>query len=315
VSFPSRTLPVLLALLVVALPLHASAAEAGSDPRPLHIGFSQDTFGNDWRLAQAQALEQAFAAHPEVRLTVRNGRGSTAQQILDIEALTDEGVDLLMTSPKDSGAMSPVIASAYRRGIPVVLLTRRIDTDAFTSYVGPDDEGIARQAARFMAERLGGSGRILMLKGVPNATTAVVRTDAFLDELRRHPGLHVVAAKTANYLRSDAIRAVEAVLEEGIRFDAIYAQSDSMASGARMALKRAGIAPGSLLIVGIDYIAEAREAIRRGEQAASFIYPVCAQEGAAIALRILRGEPVPKRVVVDSVMVTRDNVDQVDPIF
>jgi ribose transport system substrate-binding protein len=220
-----------------------------------------------------------------------------------------------MASPKDSGAMSPVITDAYRRGIPVVLLTRRIDADAFTTFVGPDDAKIARQAARFMAERLGGSGRILMLKGVPNATTAILRTDAFLDELRHHPGLSVVAAPTANYLRSDAIRAVEALLEEGVRFDAIYAQSDSMASGARMALKRAGIDPGSLLIVGIDYIGEAREAIRRGEQAASFTYPVCAQEGAEVAMRILRGEPVPKRVVVDSVMVTRDNVDRVEPIF
>lgn len=313
-SFPSTLLPALLALLAAAAPLHAQPPEAGARQR-FHVGFSQDTFGNDWRLAQAQGLQQAFAPHPEVRLSVRNGQGSTAQQILDIEALVEAGVDLLMASPKDSSAMSPAIAAAHRRGIPVVLLTRRIDADAFTSYVGPDDERIARQAARFIAERLGGKGRVLMLKGVPNATTAIVRTDAFVDELRRYPGLAIVAAKTANYLRSDAIRAVEEVLADGIGFDAIYSQSDSMASGARMALKRAGIDPGSLLIVGIDYIAEARDAIRRGEQAASFTYPVSAREGAEIALRVLHGEPVPKRVVVDSVMVTRDNVERVEPIF
>ncbi len=104
-------------------------------------------------------------------------------------------------------------------------------------------------------------------------------------------------------------------LEKGVRFDAIYAQSDSMASGARLALKQAGINPATVPIIGIDYIPEAREAIRSGEQFASFTYPTCGREGAEAAMRILSGETLPRKIEVDSQMITVENVDQVETIF
>ena len=88
-----------------------------------------------------------------------------------------------------------------------------------------------------------------------------------------------------------------------------------MATGARMALISQGVDPRTLPIVGIDYIGEAREAIRRGEQSVSFTYPTGGAEGARIALAILRGEEVQKEIVLDSVRVTRENVEMVEPIF
>ncbi len=300
-----------LALLPGVFTATASAAEKSS----LSIGFAQDTLANDWRLAQAEALRTALAAQPGVTLTITDGHGETARQIRDIEDLVHRKVDVLIASPRDGRAMTPVIANAYRNGTPVVLLTRKISSADYTSFISPDDAAIARDAARYMAAQLKGKGNILMLQGVPTATTAIVRTEAFLAELKRHPGLRVSAIKVGNYLRADAIRALEEALQQDIRFDAIYAQSDSMAAGARIALRKAGRDPGTLVIVGIDYIGEAREAIRRGEQSASFTYPTCAAEAAAVALAIGRGEKVPKKVIVDSIMVTRDNVEQVAPIF
>ncbi|MCU7921734.1 MAG: LacI family transcriptional regulator, partial [Candidatus Thiodiazotropha sp. (ex Dulcina madagascariensis)] len=82
-----------------------------------------------------------------------------------------------------------------------------------------------------------------------------------------------------------------------------------------MVLSKHGIDPKSIPSVGIDYIRSAREAIRRGEQSASFTYPTGGAEGARMALKILKGEAVPKEIVLESTMVTKDNVDQVEPIF
>lgn len=291
------------------------AVVAAAEPRPLAIGFAQDTLANDWRLAQVEELTAALAGQPGVRLSVTDGQGETARQIRDIEDLVYRRVDVLITSPRDGHAMTPALARVYRQGTPVVLLTRRIDSDDYTSFIAPDDAAIARRAARYMAAQLKGRGDILVLQGVPTATTAIARTEAFLAALQDYPQLRISAVKVGNYLRADAIRAMEEVLLQGVPFDAIYAQSDSMAAGARIALRKAGRDPRGLLIVGIDYIAEAREAIRRGEQSASFTYPTCAEEAAAVALAIGRGEAVPKRVVVESIMVTRDNVEQIEPIF
>jgi len=306
-----------LLLVVLILLLLASAALAQGAPgaRPLTVAFAQDTLGNDWQRAQTQGLEAAFRRHPDIRFIHTDAGGSSAQQVQDIEDLVARGIDLLITSPRDAALMAPVIERVKARGIPVILLSRRTTSDAHDSFIRADNRDIARQAARRLAARMGGQGRILMLQHIPTTTPAIERTEGFLEELRRYPAMRVVAVKRADSLRDKAILATEEALAEGLAFDAIYAQSDSMAAGARTALRRAGIEPRTIPTTGIDYIAEAREAIRAGEQDASFVYPTFAAEGADIAVRILRGEKVPHEIVVPSQMVTRDNVERVEPIF
>lgn len=317
-SFPRFAWAYLVIGLTLSWPFAAggeTTETGGKVERTVVVGFAQDTLANDWRLAQADELREEFARYPFIRFLVTDGGGDTAGQIKDIDDLMHQGVDVLIASPRDEQAMTPVLERAYRQGIPVVLITRKIASENYTSFIAPDDEAIAREAARYMARALGGKGRVLVLQGVPTASTTVARNAGFVDEVRHYNGIRISALKTGNYLRSDAIRAVEEALSEGMEFDAIYAHSDSMASGARLVLERAGIRPESLVIVGIDYIREAREAIRQGKQSASFTYPTCAKETADTVMRIIRGQTVPKRQVIPSVRVTADNVEKNKPIF
>lgn len=298
--------------LISLIPAQVSAQQT---PPRWTIGFAQDTLSNDWRRAQTEGLARAFASHPEIRFRHTDAGGNTARQVQDIERLVDEGVDLLITSPRDAELMAPVIDRVRARGIPVVLLSRRTASDSHNVFIRAENRAIARQAAAHLAQRLGGKGRILMLQHIPTTTPAIERTEGFMEELAKHPGMSVVAVRRADSLRDKAILAVDEVLAAGIEFDAIYAQSDSMAAGARAALQRRGIDPASIPTVGIDYIAEAREAIRAGKQDASFLYPTFAKEGAEAALRLLRGEPVAHEIVVETEKITRDNVELVEPIF
>lgn len=319
-TFSLGGLQLLLSLLTICLTLSvpAQANEPSASKirsNKILVGFAQDTLANDWRKAQVQALKSAFSHYPNIRFIYTDGKGSTAKQILDIENLIARGVDILITSPRDSRAMAPVITKVYRQGIPVILLTRTIEGDAYTTFIAPDDAAIARGAAKYIAKELHGRGNIMVLQGVPSASTTIIRTRAFLSALVQYPGLNIVAMKTANYLRSDAITAVEEVLHQGVTFDAIYAQSDSMASGARIALRKAGVDVKQILIVGIDYIREAREAIRSGQQSASYTYPTCAKEAVSAVVDIVAKRKVPKIISVPSKRVTRDNVDSISPIF
>lgn len=294
-------------------------AVAADAPQPAQriwkVVFAQDTLANDWRRAQAQELEKAFQRHSEVKFRYTDGQGNTAQQVQDIEDALAEGIDLLIVSPRDAELMAPVIAKVKQRGVRVVLLSRRVAGDAYDTYIRADNIDIGRRAARYLAQRMKGKGSILILQGVPTASSAIERTEGFLQELKRSPGLRVAGVKPADYLRDKAAAVIDEALAQGLRFDAIYAQSDSMAAGARVALKRAGIDVRKLPTVGIDYIAEARGAIRAGEQGASFVYPTFAREGADAALRLLAGKPVPREIIVPAVLVTQDNVEKVEPIF
>lgn len=301
------------AIVVVSCFAPLSAVQAGE--KTYSVGFPQDNMSNDWRRAQVMAVQAELAKHPDIEFTYTDAQGDTAKNIQQIEDMVDSGIDLLIVSPRDINAMTPVIAHVRTRNIPVILLTRRILTDDYTAFVSANDDKIAQRAASYMAKELKGQGKILVLQGVPTASTAIKRTEGFLSEIAKHENIQVVAVKPADYLRSEAVKVVAAALEEGVAFDAIYAQSDSMATGARLALKAAGIDPKSKLIVGIDYIPEARDAIRAGEQAATFTYPTSGREGAALAVRILRGETVEREIEVPSEMVTRTNVETVETVF
>ncbi|MDH5324673.1 MAG: substrate-binding domain-containing protein [Gammaproteobacteria bacterium] len=298
----------ILTLGLITGPLQASEKQ-------FIIGFAQDTMSNDWRIQQVKDVEQELAKHSKIRFIATDAQGQTAKQILDIETLVKKGIDLLITSPKDAYALTPIVAETYKKGIPVILLDRRINGDLYTTFIGPDNMAIGELAAKRIATRLKGKGRIIMLGGIPTATPTIERSLGFKNGLLAYPGLNIVAEKTANYLRADAIQAMEEIIHSNIQFDAIYSHSDSMATGARMALSQAGIATKNICIIGIDYIEEARQAIRAGEQDSSFTYPTGGKEGAVFALRILNGMPVPKHIPIASIMVEKSNVDKVKPIF
>lgn len=280
------------------------------------VAFAQDTMANDWRAAQVRDLKNTLARYPFVEFVFSDANGDTARQVQDIENFAAKGVDVLITSPRDAELMREPIARVYRQGIPVILLSRRVHGEEFTHFITADNRAIARQAAQLLAKQLQGKGGVLVLQHIPTSTPGQLRTEGFDEEIKKYPGIKVVATKRADSLRSLAIQRVEEALAENLKFDAIYAQSDSMAMGALMALKKAGRDPKKIPITGIDYITEAREAIRAGELYASFTYPTFGKEGAEAAVKLIRGKKLDrKEIVIDSMAVTRANVEKVEPIF
>lgn len=303
-------------LMIWVLAVSVVSAEIPVAEHRYVVAFAQDTLANDWRAAQVRDIQRALADYPDIEFVYSDAQGDTARQIEDIERFSSMGVDVLITSPRDAALMREPIARVYRKGIPVILLSRRVEGDEYTQFISADNRSIARQAARYLAQQLSGSGDILMLQGVPTASAAIERTEGFLDELGHYPELNVSTIVSADYLRSLAILGVESAIAESVAFDAIYAQSDSMAIGAIMALKMAGRDPIGIPVTGIDYISEARDFIRNGEINVSFTFPTAGREGAEAAVRLLRGEILSaKHLVIDSIAVTRDNVNEIEPIF
>ena len=307
-------MPTLMSTLIISLALAIAAPTARAQDPQFIIGFPEDNLSNDWRAAQMREIEQALSEYPRVRFLKADAQGEVSKNIFDIEDMVDQGAQLLFLGPRAPAAVTPLIERLHRQGVRIVLLTRTINSDAYDTFISPNDAKIAGDAAAFLARHLNGQGRVLMLEGVPTATTAIHRKDGFMTEIAKHSGI-TVATKTANYSRADAIRVVEEALSENLQFDAIYAHNDAMAIGARIALKAAGIDPASKPTVSIDYLPETREAIRNGEQLASFTYPTCGKVGVRAALDLLNGKQVPRIINVPSQLVTRDNVEQVDTIF
>ena len=290
-------------------------ALAIEDEETFLVGFAQDNMAGQWRAQQVLQLEKALKKYPKIKFIYTDAKGQAAKFVTDIEDLYDQGVDVLVVSPSNPALATPIISKIYKAGTPVVLITRKIEGNDYTTFIAPDDREIAKLAADAVAESLGGKGSVVMIKGLPNATTVIDRTSGFEDQLEKHSGIKISGIGIGNYDRGDAIKAVGDILEKGIKFDALYVQSDNMAVGARIAMRAFDVDPTQIPIFGIDYTNEAREAIKNGTQKASFTYPTCANEASIAIWDILQGKDVKKKIMVQSQKITIKNVNKVETIF
>ena len=108
---------------------------------------------------------------------------SNSRQIQDVHTLLDSGIDLLIISPNDSEALSPVITEAYRR-IPVILLDRSVIGFDYTLFIGPDNRLIGKQAGQYVTELLGEKGgKIVEILGRSGSPPVLDRSLGFREAI------------------------------------------------------------------------------------------------------------------------------------
>lgn len=144
------------------------------------IGFPEDNMSNDWRAAQMREIQRELKKHSNIQFLMSDAAGSIAKNILDIEDMVAQGAQLLFLGPKNPEAIAPAVANLRKKGVRIVLLTRKLNTEDYDIFISPDDFMIAYDAAKFIANHMAGKGRILMLEGAPSTTTAIRRKKGFL---------------------------------------------------------------------------------------------------------------------------------------
>lgn len=281
---------------------------------PKVIAFAQDTLSNDFRLAQVHEVRDAVAKEPALRFVYSDAQGKTALLIRQIEQFISQKVDVLVLGTNDERAVVPVVSKAMKAGIPVIVLDRGIQGRDYSTFINSDNIQIGRIGAEFIARQLKGRGQVLLFEGLQTADVTHLRSKGFMDVMAGHPNIKVIK-RTGNYLRKDALVEMDKLLAQGTRVDAIFAESDSMLSGARLALQKHKLDPRALITVGCDYTSEARDAIRDGTQTGSVLFPLGGTKAVEIAKKLLAKEPVPPHVEIAVKLVTRDKLDQVKPIF
>lgn len=278
------------------------------------VAFAQDTMANDFRKAQMREVADTLKKYPNIHFVSSDAKGRTALLISQINNFIDTKADLLIIGTNDAKAVVPVISKAYKSKVPVIILDRGIQGDDYTTFINSDNIKIGTLGAQYIAKRLNGKGKVLLFEGLQTADVTHLRSKGFLDTIGKHKGIHVIK-RTGNYLRKDAILEMEKLIASGEKIDAIFSESDSMLSGARLALEHHGINPASLITVGCDYTSEARDAIRKGTQSGSVLFPLGGVKSAEIAAKIFKGEKVPKHILIPVELVTKENVEKVKPIF
>jgi len=286
-------------------------------PPPWTIGFSQDTMDHPWRAYMVTSAEARAAEFPDLieEFIFTDAGGSNERQIADIEDLISRGVDLIMMSPREAQALVTAVDAINEAGIPLIVLDREIVGEGYNVFIGGNNLQIGEELGRYTREQMGEEFAYLELEGIPGATPTIQRHEGFTSQIEGYAGIVRLDAQPANYDLAPAIPIMEDWLTRYRgEFKVIYAHNDPMILGAINVLREAGYKPGDVFLVGVDGQREAFEAIQEGWLQATAIYATGGALGLDMALRVLQGQEVPRRIITETPVITSENVaDFYDP--
>ncbi len=299
-------------LAVTGCGSQAGEGHAGTPDDPWVIGMSQCNLGEPWRVQMDADVRAAAEGLPNLRIIFKDAQNNSLTQRAQVEEFVEQGVDLIIISPKEAAPLTRPVAEAYQRGIPVIVLDRRVQGEEYTTFIGADNVRIGREAGKWIRETLGGRGKIVELKGLMTSTPGQDRNRGFLEGLAldENPGLEIVFTGEMQWLEPNARREMESALATNREIDVVYAHNDPGAHGAWLAARAAG-REEEILFVGIDALPhEGQQYAQQGILDATFLYPTGGVEAIDLALEILQGRDVPREVVLGTRLFTRDNVDE-----
>jgi ribose transport system substrate-binding protein len=291
--------------IVVMIPWSTRAQEG----RTWTIGMSQCNLGEPYRVQMNADIRKAAATHPGLNVVFKDAQNDNLRQAAHVEEFIRSGVDLIIISPKEAAPLTQPIQAAFRQGIPVIVLDRRVLGDDYTCFIGADNRKIGRAAGRWIVNRLGGKGDVVELKGLMTSTPGQDRHAGFREAIQGTK-IRVVFEADMKWLEPNARKEMESALARFNHIDLVYAHNDPAAHGAYLAAKAAG-REKEMIFVGIDGLPqEGQVFVRQGLIAASFEYPTGGGEAVETALKILHGEKVGKEIILDSRLFTKDTIEK-----
>lgn len=285
----------------------------GQEEKQLTIGFDAMNVVFTWMKFAHDAMVEK-AEELGVKFIVFDSENDIAKQSANMEDLIALGVDGIVANPIDVDSLTPAINKAAEAGIPVATFDRAAIGANYSFYVGCDDVAGGKMVADFIAEKLGGKGKIILITGSPGSSPQLDRSKGFKDQLMNYPKMEIVFEQTGEFFREKGMQVMEDAITAVPDFNAVMCQNDDMMMGAIQALKTAGIDRSQYVITGFDAVPDGLRAVRDGEADCTVQYPIAqAPEVLERLVRYLRGEePAEKDFDMPPWIITKDNLETGD---
>ena len=236
---------------------------------------------------------------------VPNQPDNVDEQKAMVDQVLKDRPDAVIFIPVDNVAMIDSVKKLNDANIPIVLVSNPLP-GSFVTYVGADDFEIGYREARYLFEKLGGKGKIVVIEGTPAAPTNRERVRGYQRAFAEFPGIQVLGSGIGNYQQPDARRVMEKFLTEHKEIDAVLSANDSMALGVLEALKAAN---RTAIVIGINGILPAVKQIETGGMLATVDFNMfkIGCTAAQAAVRHLRKEPLPEKVMLPAEVIDKTN--------
>ncbi|MBN1782042.1 sugar ABC transporter substrate-binding protein [bacterium] len=183
---------------------------------------------------------------------------SSANQLDQMKMVQSENPDAILVSPVEVERISNLCREIMEKGIPIVAIDQHMVGCVHASVTSGNLTG-GINAAKYIGDHLGPGSDIVHVKAPQGYENAALRRKSFINECKRL-NLQIVKVIEGGCDRVTSRKMIEQLMDEKIRFQAVFAENDVMALGVVDAVKHRNPDPRPL-IVGYDGIPEARQNI------------------------------------------------------
>lgn len=299
----------------------APAAAAGEE---IKIGVLLKPESNEyWSSMKAGILEWAEGQDGvTVEVLCAESEDNITGQLEQLENMISKDYDAICAAPLSASNLVEGVVKACEAGIPVVNIDESIDADAVKEAGGnmvgmytTDNILVGQKGAEYITEQIG-SGQVAIIEGTAGNVTSNNRTKGATDYFNEK-GIEVVASQPGDWDRLTSIDVATNIMQANPEVKAFYCANDTMALGVYEAVVNAG-KQDSIIVVGTDAVANAKESVKNGEMAATVgqdnvgIGIACCELAVKAVKDGWTADASAEMPVeyIDSFLVTKDNVDQ-----
>lgn len=187
--------------------------------------------------AQAAAKE-INAAFPDVEVIVKTSPSAVAQVSALEDLVAGRKLDALVILPHTSEELTMPVKAVKEGGTFITVVDRGLNDPAIQDlYVAGDNIAVGKNTAKFLVDKLGGKGNLVVLRGIPTVIDDE-RIQGFKDGLEGSD-LKILDMQFGNWNSDDAFKLMQDYLAKHPHIDAVWANDDDMLLGVLEAMKQA----------------------------------------------------------------------------
>ena len=223
----------------------------------------------------------------------------------------EKGAKVILLIPANGKTLRPVVKEITDKGAKVIVLDSALEGQDFSSFVGSDNLKGGREAARKLAKKLNGKGKVALIRTVEDSKSTDKRAKGFRMELSKNfPNIEIAADMYTGGLAESTYRKVRDLVSETGDLDGIFAVNESSTVGTIKALKEKGLGQ-TIRTVGYDYSPEIDAAIRSNLLSGVIIQDPMSMGyiGIRQALALINNEKIPPVTYTKTTWVNKLNLD------
>lgn len=286
----------------------SGVATSGDSNAKIKIGYVPSTMNNPFW----QAILDGVNAEVEGKsVSVQSVDPQADQSKMNdmVGDLIASGVDAIILGPYDTTGVQPALQAAADANIPVINIDTPVDDlDLVKTVVASDNPKAGELVAEDMMKKIDKGSEIAVIN-CPAGQACIQRLEGFKEKAGDY--FNIVQELDGKGELATSLTLAEDILQSNPNVKAILGINDPMALGAVQALA-AHPEMSDVLVYGVDGSPDGKQAIKDGTMTGTGAQSPdeIGHKAAKAALDVIDGKEIEKNIVVDTFLITKDNVDE-----